>query len=274
MEMESQGDKFFQELVALMERLRGPEGCPWDKEQTHASLKPYLVEETYEVIDAIDSGDPSKLKEELGDLLFQVIFHAQIAKENKDFDIGGVLKGCLEKMTSRHPHVFGEEELKTAEEVLKVWHKIKHKESGGKEKSILGSLPRHMPALEKAFKVQKKAARVGFDCQKVEDVLAKMEEELREVRQAMAKIQETGDRKQATRELEEELGDLLFAAANLSRFLKVNPEEALEKAVKKFIERFKRIEAELASQGKEIGHASLEEMDKIWEKTKEARRGG
>lgn len=264
-----QGNNFFQELIALMERLRGPEGCPWDKEQTHESLKPYLVEETYEVIDAIDSGDPAKLREELGDLLFQVIFHAQIAKENNAFDIAGILKGCLEKMTSRHPHVFGEEQLKTAEEVLKAWHKIKHRESGGKEKSILGSLPRHMPALQKAFKVQKKASRVGFDWQKVEDVIAKMEEELREVRLALAKIQGTGDRKQVTRELEEELGDLLFATANLSRFLKVNPEEALERAIRKFIKRFKRIESQLASQGKEIGHVSLEEMDKIWEETKE-----
>lgn len=266
--MESQGSNFFQELVALMERLRGTGGCPWDKEQTHESLKPYLVEETYEVIDAIDSGEPAKLKEELGDLLFQVIFHAQIAKENNAFDVAGVLKGCLEKMTSRHPHVFGEvagplpPELKTAEEVLRAWHKIKHKESGGKEKSIIGSLPRHMPALQKAFKVQKKAARVGFDWEKVEDVVAKMEEELREVRQALAK----GD----YREVKEELGDLLFSAANLSRFLKVNPEEALEKATKKFIERFKRVEAELAAQGKEIGQASLEEMDKIWEDTKRA----
>ncbi|OHB89947.1 MAG: nucleoside triphosphate pyrophosphohydrolase [Planctomycetes bacterium RIFCSPHIGHO2_02_FULL_52_58] len=263
-----QDNNLFQELVALMERLRGTDGCPWDKEQTHESLKPYLVEETYEVIDAIDSGEPAKLKEELGDLLFQVIFHAQIAKENNAFDIAGVLKGCLEKMTSRHPHVFGKEQLKTAEEVLRAWHKIKHKESGGKEKSILGSLPRHMPALQKAFKVQKKAARVGFDWEKVEDVVAKMEEELREVRQALAKIQGTGDRGQGARELKEELGDLLFAAANLSRFLKVNPEEALEKATKKFIERFKRVEAELASQGKEIGHASLEEMDRLWEAVK------
>ena len=260
-----QDNNLFQELVALMERLRGTGGCPWDKEQTHESLKPYLVEETYEVIDAIDSGEPAKLKEELGDLLFQVIFHAQIAKENNAFDVAGVLKGCLEKMTSRHPHVFGEEQLKTAEEVLRAWHKIKHKESGGKEKSIIGSLPRHMPALQKAFKVQKKAARVGFDWEKVEDVVAKMEEELREVRQALAK----GD----YRELKEELGDLLFSAANLSRFLKVNPEEALEKAIGKFIRRFKRVEAELAAQGKEIGHASLEEMDKIWEDTKRASRG-
>jgi tetrapyrrole methylase family protein/MazG family protein len=256
-----QGDNFFQELIALMERLRGAEGCPWDKEQTHESLKPYLVEETYEVIDAIDSGDPAKLREELGDLLFQVIFHAQIAKEKKAFNIAEVLKGCLEKMTSRHPHVFGEEQLKTAEEVLKAWHKIKHKESGEKEKSILGSLPRHMPALQKAFKVQKKAARVGFDWPKVEGVIAKMEEELREVRQALASKQETG-------ELEEELGDLLFAAANLSRFLRINPEEALNKAVKKFVKRFKQVEAILASQGKEIEHCTLEEMDGLWEEVK------
>ncbi len=261
-----QGNNFFQELVALMEKLRGTEGCPWDKEQTHESLKPYLVEETYEVIDAIDSGEPAKLQEELGDLLFQVLFHAQIARERNTFDITGVLKGCLEKMTSRHPHVFGAEKLETAEEVLKAWHKIKHKESGQKEKSILGSLPKHMPALQKAYKVQKKASKVGFDWQKVEDVLAKMEEELREVRHALAKKDH--------KELQEEMGDLLFAAANLSRFLKINPEEALEKAIKKFVERFKGIERELAIQGKEIEHASLEEMDKIWEQIKEAAKRG
>ncbi|HHT9120438.1 MAG TPA: nucleoside triphosphate pyrophosphohydrolase [Candidatus Hypogeohydataceae bacterium YC41] len=255
-----QGNNFFQELIALMEKLRGPEGCPWDKEQTHESLKPYLVEEAYEVIDAIDSGDPEKLKEELGDLLFQVIFHARIAKERNTFDIRGILKGCLEKMTSRHPHVFGEEQLETAEEVLRAWHKIKHKESGGKEKSILGSLPRHMPALQKAYKVQKKVSRVGFDWQKVEDVIDKMEEELKEVKQALSQR----DKKK----VEEELGDLLFSTANLSRFLKVNPEEALEKAIKKFIERFKRVERELASQGKEIENVSLEEMDKIWNELK------
>lgn len=254
-------DKDFYDLVELMRKLRDKDGCPWDREQTHESLKPYLVEETYEVIDAIDSKDAVRLKEELGDLLFQVLFHSQIAREEGEFDIADVIRACLEKMTSRHPHVFGEERLKTAEEVIKVWHQIKVAE--GKEASVLGSLPRHLPALQKAQKVQKKASRVGFDWERVEDVIAKIEEELGEVKEAMAQGRQE--------EVEEEVGDLLFAAANLSRFLKINPEEALHKTIEKFVDRFKRVEAQLASRGKDIEHCTLEEMDMIWESIK---RGG
>lgn len=251
-------DKDFQDLVELIRKLRDEDGCPWDKEQTHESLKPYLVEETYEVIDAIDSKDAVRLKEELGDLLFQVLFHSQIAREKKEFGITDVIRACLEKMTSRHPHVFGEERLKTAEEVIKIWHKLKVAE--GKEGSVLGSLPRHLPALQKAQKVQKKASRVGFDWERAEDVISKIEEELEEVKAAMDQgRQET---------VEEEIGDLLFAVANLSRFLKINPEEALHKTIEKFVDRFKRVEAELVSRGKDIEHCTLEEMDMIWDAIK------
>ncbi|MFQ5862476.1 MAG: nucleoside triphosphate pyrophosphohydrolase [Candidatus Brocadiales bacterium] len=254
-------NKSFQDLVELMRKLRDEGGCPWDKEQTHETLKPYLVEETYEVIDAIDSQDGARLKEELGDLLFQILFHSQIAKEEKEFDMGDVIRACLNKMTSRHPHVFGDARLKTAEEVIKIWHKIKMEEGKEKnEKSVLGSPPKHLPALQKAQKVQKKASRVGFDWERVEDVVSKVEEELKEVKVAMAQGR--------FEEVEEEIGDLLFAAANLSRFLKINPEEALHKTIKKFVDRFKRVETELASRGKDIEHCSLEEMDMIWEAVK------
>lgn len=251
----------FQELVALMSRLRGEGGCPWDREQTHDSLKAYLVEEVYEVIDAVDSRDTEKLKEELGDLLFQIFFHSQLASENNEFDIDDVMKTCLEKMTSRHPHVFADARLATAEEVIKIWNKIKKEEEEKKgNKSVLGSLPKHLPALQKAQKIQKKASRVGFDWEKVEDVVSKVEEELEEVKTAMVQGR--------YEEVEEEIGDLLFAAANLSRFLKINPEEALHKTVKKFMRRFERIEAELAARGKDIEQCSLEEMDSIWEAVK------
>ncbi|MEE9200122.1 MAG: nucleoside triphosphate pyrophosphohydrolase [Candidatus Brocadiales bacterium] len=253
-------DKSFEDLVELMRKLRGEGGCPWDKEQTHESLKPYLVEEVYEVIDAIDSHDAENLKEELGDLLFQIFFHSQMASENKEFDIRDVMKACLEKMTARHPHVFGDVRLETAEEVLKIWHKVKMEEKGEEEKSVLGSVPKHLPALQKAQKLQKKASRVGFDWEKVEDVVAKVEEELQEVKEAMALGRHE--------EVEEEIGDLLFAAANLSRFLKINPEEALHKAVKKFVKRFERIESELAAKGRDIEECSLEEMDSMWEAIK------
>ena len=254
-------DKNFQDLVKLMRKLRDEGGCPWDKEQTHETLKPYLVEETYEVIDAIDSKDAAKLKEELGDLLFQIFFHSQIAKERKEFDISDVMKACLDKMTSRHPHVFGDARLQTAEEVIKMWHKIKMDEGKEKnEKSVIGSLPKHLPALQKAQKVQKKASRVGFDWERVEDVMAKVEEELEEVKAAMAQ----GEYK----EVEEEIGDLLFAVTNLSRFLKIDPEEALHKTVKKFVDRFRKVEAELAAMGKDIEQCSLEDMDMVWEAVK------
>jgi tetrapyrrole methylase family protein/MazG family protein len=271
-----QDNNLFQELVALMKKLRGQEGCPWDKEQTHESLKPYLIEEAYEVIDAIDSGDPSKLKEELGDLFFQIIFHSQIAQEERAFGIVEVLKGCLEKMTSRHPHVFGHEQVETAEEVIRLWRKIKKEESVGREKSALGSLPRHLPALEKAHKVQKRAARVGFDWRRVEDVVAKVEEEVAEVKEALKKfeglkVQGFKGSKVEKSKVEEELGDLLFAVANLCRFLKMSPEDTLNKTVKKFVERFKKVESGLAAQGKDIEHCTLEEMDRIWEEIKRER---
>ncbi|MDQ1273518.1 MAG: tetrapyrrole methylase family protein / MazG family protein [Planctomycetota bacterium] len=252
----------FQDLIELMRKLRSKDGCPWDKEQSHASLKPHLVEETYEVIDAIDSGDPDKIKEELADLFFHIVFHCQIAKEKGAFDIGDVMALCLDKMTRRHPHVFGDASAATPEEVIRQWEEIKKKEKGNEDrKSVVDGLPRHLPALQKAQKLQKKVAKVGFDWTNIQDVIAKVDEELGEVKEA---IQEN-----KPENIEEEVGDLLFSVVNLARFLKLDTENVLHKTIYKFVDRFKRVETELASMGKDIEKCTLEEMDTVWNKVKE-----
>lgn len=252
----------FQDLIELMRKLRSKDGCPWDKEQSHASLKPHLVEETYEVIDAIDSGDPDKIKEELADLFFHIVFHCQIAKEKGAFDIGDVMALCLDKMTRRHPHVFGDASAATPEEVIRQWEEIKKKEKGNEDrKSVVDGLPRHLPALQKAQKLQKKVAKVGFDWTNIQDVIAKVDEELGEVKEA---IQEN-----KPENIEEEVGDLLFSVVNLARFLKLDTENVLHKTIYKFVGRFKRVETELASMGKDIEKCTLEEMDTVWNKVKE-----
>ncbi len=251
----------FQDLIELMRKLRSNDGCPWDKEQSHASLKPHLVEEAYEVIDAIDSGDPDKLKEELADLFFQIIFHCQIAKEKEEFDIGSVMALCLDKMTRRHPHVFGDASATTPEEVLRQWEQIKKQEKGYEErKFIVDGLPKHLPALQKAQKLQKKVAKVGFDWANIQDVIAKVDEELEEVKEAI--------REKKPEHIEEEVGDLLFSIVNLARFLKLDTENVLHKTIYKFVDRFKKVETVLASMGKDIEKCSLEEMDAIWNKVK------
>lgn len=262
--MNTSGDKsisLLQDLIDLMEKLRGKDGCPWDKEQSHISLKPHLIEEAYEVIDAIDSGEPHKLKEELADLFFHIIFHCQIAKEKREFDIEGVMTLCLDKMTRRHPHVFGEATASTTEEVLLQWEEIKKKEKGYEErKSIVDGLPKYLPALQKAQKVQKKVAKIGFDWTTIIDVIAKVDEELAEVKEAI--------RENKPENIEEEVGDLLFSIVNLSRFLKLDTENVLHKTIYKFVERFKKVEIELASMGKDIEKCTLEEMDAGWNKVK------
>lgn len=255
----------FQDLIELMQKLRSKDGCPWDKEQNHASLKPHLVEETYEVIDAIDSGEPKKLKEELADLFFHIIFHCQIAKEKGEFDIGDVMTLCLDKMTRRHPHVFGDATAATPEEVIHQWEQIKKQEKGNEErKFIVDGLPKHLPALQKAQKLQKKVAKVGFDWTDINGVIAKVDEELAEVKEA---IQEN-----KPENIAEEVGDLLFSIVNLSRFLKLDTENVLHKTIYKFVDRFKKVEMELASMGKDIEKCSLEEMDAIWNKVKNSNR--
>lgn len=247
----------FDELVGIMHKLR--EQCPWDRKQTHETLKPYLIEEAYELIEAIDAGDPGAMREELGDLLLQVLFHAELARERGEFDIGGVIEGISDKMVARHPHVFGGESFETAEEVAGQWEERK-KEEGKLRKSILEGVPRGMPSLLRANRLQSRAARVGFDWRRLEDVLEKLDEELREFREALR-----GGRRE---EVEDELGDILFVLVNVSRFVSVNPEEALGKTIGKFISRFRHVEMRAARAGVELSDMTLEEMDRLWEEAK------
>jgi len=252
----------FTELVEIMARLRGESGCPWDRQQTHESIKPYLVEESYEVLEAIDERDPAKLCEELGDLTLQVVFHARMAEEAAAFDIGDVLAAICEKLKRRHPHVFGDVVAETAQEVLFNWEQIKQterQESQGKA-SLLDGVPRELPALLRAHRLQEKASRVGFDWSEAREVLQKVEEEFGELRAAMEG--------QAPERVEAELGDLLFALVNLGRFLAVNPEEALRKTIARFIRRFRHIEEALAESGRSLGKATLQEMDALWAEAK------
>lgn len=260
----------FDQLVTVMGRLRGEGGCPWDREQTPESLKPYLIEEAYEVLETIDSGDKRLLCEELGDLLFQVLFHAEIAKESGDFDIETVLKSSVDKMTRRHPHVFsgdssrkaekGEAESLTAEAVINRWEALKKQEAkeNGVQKSVLDGVPKTLPALLRAHQVQARAGRVGFDWKTPTEAFPKIEEEIQEVKEAMA--QGSPER------LEAELGDLLFSIVNVARLLKINPEEALRKMIARFTERFKKIEQAAGEKG--IPSLSLEEMNRLWEEAK------
>lgn len=258
---ESANDRFG-ELVQIMARLRGENGCPWDREQTHASIKPYLLEETYEVLESIDENDPAKLEEELGDLALQVVFHAQMADEAGLFTIADVLRGINEKLRRRHPHIFGDVKANTAQEVLFNWEQIKklEREKAQGHASVLDGVPRELPALLRAHRLQEKASRVGFDWNEARQVFQKVEEELAELRAAMES--EQPDR------MEAELGDLLFSLVNLGRFIAVNPEDALRKTIARFIARFQYIEEELARRGTAPGQVTLEEMDALWAEAK------
>ena len=258
----------FQRLVEIMARLRAPGGCPWDRAQSREDLKPYLVEETYEVLDAIEQKSSSMLLEELGDLLLQVVFHAQIAAEEGAFTVEDVCRGINEKLVRRHPHVFGDVKADTPDQVLVNWEAIKKEEkaerSGGEEPSVLAGVPRVLPALLKAYRLQQKAARVGFDWEERAQVEAKVREEWAELNEAVA-----AGAKEAVRE---ELGDFLFALVNLSRFLEVDPEDALQLANAKFMRRFKGVEAEARALGRDIHGMSLDEMDELWELMKRRER--
>lgn len=248
----------FQELVEIVKKLR--KGCPWDRKQTRDSLKPFLVEESYEVLEALEEGDPGKIKEELGDLLFQILFHAEIGRERGEFDIADVIEGISEKMRSRHPHVFGEgAELETAEEVVEQWEE-KKKEEGKLRKSLLEGIPKAMPSLLRAHRLQARAAKAGFDWQKVEDVMDKLDEELKEFRAALS------EKDQAS--IEDELGDIFFVLVNVSRFVGVNPEDALRRTISKFIHRFRHIEMKAEESGKNLSEMTLEEMDALWDEAK------
>lgn len=262
----------FDRLVQIMARLRAPDGCPWDRKQTHESLKPYLLEETYEVLETIDHRDPSKLREELGDLLLQVLFHAQIGAEAGAFTIDNVTEQLADKLVRRHPHVFAKQEQPQGEDSLSPdqvysnWEQIKRDEraKAGQAESALHGVPKTLPALLRAFQVQARASRVGFDWphtrEGTERVLDKIEEEVRELREAMA-----GDK--ADR-IESEFGDLFFALVNLARFVTVNPEEALRGATNRFVARFQLMEAAAARAGRSLDHMTLDELDLLWNDAK------
>ena len=261
----------FDELIAVMARLRAPGGCPWDAEQTYQSLSQYLLEEAYETFDAIhaagETGDTTHLTEELGDVLLQVVFHSTIAAERGDFTIEDVAAGVAKKLVLRHPHVFGDKKLDSAEAVLDNWDELKANEraaSGKPEKvndSLLDEVPVHFPALLEGSKVSKKAAKVGFDWENAGQVFEKIDEEIAELRSAIEQKDEQN--------IDEEIGDLLFAVVNLARKLGVEPETALKKTNRKFRKRFKFIEDDLKSQGRSVEESDLAEMDALWNKSKQ-----
>ncbi len=252
----------FADLLSIVERLRGENGCPWDKVQTHQSIKMNLVEEAYEAIEALDDGTKDQFADELGDILLQVVFHSQVGKEEGTFTIDDVLYHVCDKMISRHTHIFGDDTADTPEEVLDTWEKNKQKEKG--EKSYTEGLTgvcKYLPALIRAKKVQSKAAKVGFDWEDASGALAKLREEIDELIEAT----ETGD----TEHISEELGDVLFSAVNVSRFFDCSAEEALTKTTEKFIKRFSYVETEAKKAGKDLKEMSLAEMDELWDKAKE-----
>jgi len=260
----------FDKLVAVMAKLRAPGGCPWDGEQTYGSLAQYLLEESYETFDAIQdaesTGDTANLREELGDLLLQVVFHATIGKERGDFDIDDVAAGITQKLILRHPHVFGDAKIETADDVLKNWDQLKadeRKASGKADKtadSILDDVPVHFPALLEAAKITKKAAKVGFDWSSVDQIFDKLNEETSELKAAI----DSGD----TDHIAEELGDMLFVITNIARKLDIEPETALKRTNRKFRRRFKFIEDELKAANRDIATSTLTEMDTLWNKSK------
>jgi MazG family protein len=253
-------------LVQIMARLRSPEGCPWDRKQTMEDLKVYLIDEAYEVLDAVDSGDRGLLCEELGDLLFQIVFLAQLAQEEEAFDMDGVTRGIEKKMIRRHPHVFGDAQVSGAGEVVDQWEIIKATEGKKPRTSVLSGVPDTLPALYRAYRLGLRAGRVGFDWQSREQVLSKVREELNELEQEVRK----GDLQAAT----EELGDLLFVLANLARHLNREPEGLLRKTNIKFVKRFQWLEETLSERGFTPREASLDEMDQLWEEAKAQERQG
>lgn len=280
----------FDRIAEIMATLRAPGGCPWDRKQTHESLKPYLLEETYEVLETIDQGDLRKLKEELGDVLLQVLFHSQIAAETGAFTIEEVMNQLGDKLVRRHPHVFqrapGGQPSMNSDQVLHRWEEIKRaeREESGQTGSVLQDVPKTLPALLRAYQVQARAARVGFDwpdnAQGLEQVNEKIDEELAELRRVIhiagggeAAASSNRDKARASREaLEAEFGDVLFSLVNFARHLKLNPEDALRQATNRFAERFRFIEDEAARSGRTVNELSLADMDGYWDKAKERER--
>lgn len=250
-------------LLRIMARLRSPQGCPWDREQTHRSLRHSLVEECYEALDALASGDRNAFRDELGDVLLQVVFHAQIADEAGRFDFDQVARSIADKLVRRHPHVFGKTKARNSEEVLQQWEHLKRQEQPAARHpvpTLFAALPKSLPALLKADKVQRKVARVGFDWKHINDVVAKVEEEVRELKGALA----SGSRRQ----FEEELGDLMFAAVNLARFEGLQAEDLLNRAIRKFVRRFQQIERAVHRDDRRLEDCTLAELDALWESAK------
>lgn len=253
----------FQRLVDIMARLRAPGGCPWDREQTFDTIKPYTLEETYEVLDAIDRRDWNELRAELGDFMLQAVFFAQMASEEKLFDIGDSLDAINEKLIRRHPHVFADGTARTGDEVTKRWDEIKReerKEKGAAPQGLLTTVPRALPALVEAQQITSRAARAGFDWRNADEVLEKLDEERREFGEARAR----GSHDQ----IEDELGDLLFVIVNLARFVSVDPEQALRRTNTKFRQRFGHVERRLAAQGKEVSGTPINELEALWQEAK------
>jgi len=249
----------FERLVEIVAKLRGPDGCPWDKKQTRSSLKEYLIEELYELVDAIEKEDFDSIREELGDLLFQIVIQSQIAKEEGRFDINDVIEGITNKMIERHPHVFGDKNFASPEEVIDWWNA--HKRKKRNSSSIMDGVPESLPALSRASRLQKRATRVGFDWERIDDVFEKLKEEIEELRDAIGKKKE--------KEIEEELGDILFVIVRIANSIDVEPEIALRKTIKKFLERFRYIEQKAEVFNKRLEDMTLEEMDKFWNEAKE-----
>lgn len=252
-------------LLTIMQALRDPvSGCPWDRKQTYATIVPYTLEEAYEVADAIERGDFEELHGELGDLLFQVIFYAQIGQEEGRFDFESIAEKVSDKLISRHPHVFGDKDFSTDEELKKHWEQQKHRERQGKDESntsLLDDLPKHFPALSLAQKMQKRVGRHGFDWPEVSGVIDKLEEEIAELKQAIANNDQQN--------IEEEIGDLLFSCVNLSRHLKVDAEAALRKSARKFEARFRKLEDYLVQKNLTVDTATLEQLDEAWNAAKQ-----
>lgn len=246
-------------LVELAERLRATNGCPWDRDQTNESLKPYLIEEAYEVYEAIENKDDKNLKEELGDLLYLIFSNTQIKKENEIFDIDDVATYATEKLIRRHPHVFGDESVENSNDVINRWEKIKQTEKK-KDESILDGVPKNLPALLKAYRTQEKVARIGFEWKKISGAVEKLDEELAELKEAISKEDKSM--------ILDESGDILFSIVNILRYIKVNPEEALNSTTKKFTKRFKFIEKHAKESNKNIEDMTLKELNSLWEKSK------
>ena len=262
--MQEKANEEFTKLVETVARLRGPGGCPWDREQNHMSLRRHAIEETYEVVEAIEEGDPEHIKDELGDLLLQVLLHAQIASEDSRFDIGDVCRTLREKLVRRHPHVFAQTRVSGVDDVLHNWEQIKRSEPGYSDReSVLDGVSKSLPALMRAMKLSKKAAKTGFDWPDASAIMDKLREETGELEEAL----NGGD----AEKIEHEIGDVLFTVVNIARVRKIEPEFALGAMLERFVTRFKHIEQKADQTGRSIDEMTLEEMDRVWDEAKQGK---